>query len=206
MTAFTAVGVLATLALVWAERAHSGLRNVAKPLASVCFVAVAVAGDAASSPYGRWVLAALLLSAFGDVALLDRSSRGFIAGLTGFLVAHLAYIGAFWARGISALALVAVAAVLIGPAGFVVRWLRPHVAGPLWRPVLAYAAVISLMVAAAAGTVADNFDGRIIGAAVAFYLSDLAVARDRFVAPGFVNRLWGLPLYYAAQFVFAWTV
>jgi uncharacterized membrane protein YhhN len=39
--------------------------------------------------------------------------------------------------------------------------------------------------------------------AVAFALS---VARDRFVVPGFVNRAWGLPLYYAAQLVLAATV
>ena len=39
--------------------------------------------------------------------------------------------------------------------------------------------------------------------AVMFYGSDLAVARDRFVAPGFSNRAWGLPLYYAAQLVIA---
>lgn len=39
-----------------------------------------------------------------------------------------------------------------------------------------------------------------------FWCSDLAVARDRFIAPGFVNRLWGLPLYYAAQVAFAWSV
>ena len=29
------------------------------------------------------------------------------------------------------------------------------------------------------------------------------MARDRFVAPGFDNRLWGLPLYYGAQIWFA---
>ncbi len=55
-------------------------------------------------------------------------------------------------------------------------------------------------------TIVFEQDGRIIGAAVMFYFSDLAVARDRFVEPGPVNRLWGLPLYYAAQFVFAATV
>ena len=42
-----------------------------------------------------------------------------------------------------------------------------------------------------------------MAAAVAFYLSDVSVARDRFVAPGFGNRIWGLPLYYAAQLLFA---
>jgi len=39
--------------------------------------------------------------------------------------------------------------------------------------------------------------------ALMFLVSDLAVARDRFVAQGFINRLWGLPLYYAAQLVLA---
>jgi len=39
--------------------------------------------------------------------------------------------------------------------------------------------------------------------AVLFWLSDLAVARDRFVRPGFVNPLVGLPLYYAAQLLLA---
>jgi len=39
--------------------------------------------------------------------------------------------------------------------------------------------------------------------AVLFFLSDLLVARDRFVAPGFGNRLLGLPLYYAAQLLLA---
>jgi uncharacterized membrane protein YhhN len=40
------------------------------------------------------------------------------------------------------------------------------------------------------------------GAAL-FYLSDLAVARQRFVAPGFENKLIGLPLYYAGQLLLA---
>jgi hypothetical protein len=37
-------------------------------------------------------------------------------------------------------------------------------------------------------------------------LSDLSVARDRFVAPGFVNRAWGLPTYFAAQLLLAASV
>jgi hypothetical protein len=39
--------------------------------------------------------------------------------------------------------------------------------------------------------------------ALLFYLSDLLVARDRFVRPGIVNRVVGLPLYYAAQLLLA---
>lgn len=39
--------------------------------------------------------------------------------------------------------------------------------------------------------------------ATLFYLSDLTVARDRFVRRRFANRLVGLPLYYAAQVLLA---
>jgi hypothetical protein len=39
-----------------------------------------------------------------------------------------------------------------------------------------------------------------------FTASDIAIVRNRFVAPGFVNRLWGLPLYYAAQLIIAWSI
>jgi hypothetical protein len=38
---------------------------------------------------------------------------------------------------------------------------------------------------------------------VAFYLSDLSVARDRFIAPSIENKVWGWPLYFGAQMVLA---
>ena len=34
---------------------------------------------------------------------------------------------------------------------------------------------------------------------------DLFVARQRFVAEAFINRLIGLPLYYAGQLLIAWS-
>ena len=64
--------------------------------------------------------------------------------------------------------------------------------------------VLSAMLVAGAG--ASAADPRIFAGALLFYLSDLSVARDRFVAPGFANGLVGLPLYYAAQLVLASTV
>jgi hypothetical protein len=42
--------------------------------------------------------------------------------------------------------------------------------------------------------------------ALMFTASDIAVVRDRFVKRGFLNRLWGLPLYYAAQLIIAWSI
>ena len=39
-----------------------------------------------------------------------------------------------------------------------------------------------------------------------FFLSDLCVARDRFVSPGWENRAVGLPLYFGAQLLYGWFV
>ena len=78
------------------------------------------------------------------------------------------------------------------------RWLSPHT-GSLTKPVLAYILVITAMVALAAGT------GRLdlLAAALLFFCSDLAVARQRFLKKEPLNKAVGLPLYYAGQLLFA---
>ena len=206
LTAFTVVGAASVALLVWADAHGSWLRRVAKPAASACFVAAGLSAGAADSSYGKWVLTALILSAIGDVALLGKSSSAFLAGLGSFLLGHVGYTIAFGVRGLDALWTLAAVVALLAPVAVVIRWLWPHVPAEMKGPVGAYMVVISAMVAASVGTVGWDADLRIVIAAVAFYLSDLAVARDRFVAPGPQNRLWGLPLYYGAQFLFAWTV
>jgi uncharacterized membrane protein YhhN len=72
-------------------------------------------------------------------------------------------------------------------------------------PVRAYVLVISAMVACAAGTFGAAPEPALLVGALAFFLSDLAVARERFVEKGLANKLWGLPLYYGAQLMLAWT-
>lgn len=200
--AFSLITGLATLALLVAEwRDSQGGRMGIKPLASAGFVAAALAQGATASSYGQALLAALVFSWLGDVLLIPRSRRAFRAGILAFLLGHLAFVAAFLHRGVdlriagAALAAALLAATVVG------RWLLPRVPPELKLAVIAYIAVISIMVASALGT------GRapIALGAAAFYLSDLCVARDRFVAPGFVNRLWGLPLYYGAQLVLAAT-
>lgn len=200
------LGAVSVAALVWSEWRENRLRLAAKPAASLCFIAVALVAGAVDTGYGQWVLAGLVLSTVGDVALLWRSSKLFLIGLGSFLLGHVAYVGAFATRGVDSGAALVAAVFLGGPAFLVIRWLWPHVPSKMQPPVAAYAMVISLMVAMAIGTVVSDADGRIVAAAVLFYLSDLAVARDRFVAPGPANRVWGLPLYYLAQFVFAASV
>ena len=195
--------VMAVVVLVAAERSGSPVRPVAKPVASAGFIAVAIAAGALDSAFGRWILAGLALSWFGDVFLLSKARVWFLGGLAAFLLAHVAYVGAFVVRGVGGWWLVTLAGLAV-PAAAVGAWLWPKTAGGMRGPVLAYIGVITLMVATAAGTVGRRADGRLLVGAVAFYLSDLFVARERFVTPGYVNRLIGLPLYYGAQLLLAW--
>jgi uncharacterized membrane protein YhhN len=204
-TVFTLLGASFVVLLVAGESRSARMRLIAKPAASLFFIATALAAGGVDSSYGRWVLVALVLSAVGDVALLGSSTPAFLGGLVSFLLGHVAYTIAFAVRGLDVVWMGIAVVVLVAPSAAVLRWLLPH-AGALRGPVVAYAVVISAMVVSAAGTVGFDSDTRILAAAAAFYVSDLAVARDRFVAPGPVNRWWGLPLYYGAQFLFAWTV
>ena len=62
-------------------------------------------------------------------------------------------------------------------------------------PVFSYMVVISVMVALAIGTAYVQASVLIPIGALAFYVSDISVARDRFVASSRANKLWGLPAY-----------
>lgn len=205
---FTLLTAVAVAVLVLAERSDRRVvAAVAKPLASVGFVGAAVAAGAADTPVGHWILVALVLSLAGDVLLLWRhSSRHFIGGLASFLLGHVAFGVAFAVRGVGWLHVAVALGVLALPAVAVVRWLWPFLrTKPMMRgPVLAYVTVITGMVALAWGAFVHGAPALWMGAAVLFYLSDLAVARQRFVADDFRNRLLGLPAYYAAQILFAW--
>ena len=195
------------LLLLAEARSLKALKWVAKPLASLGFVGAAVVAGALDTPYGAAVLVALLLSTLGDVLLIPEGAKGaFLGGLGAFLLAHVAFAVAFWVRGVD-LAGVGAALPVLGVFGVVVgRWLLPHVKPSMKGPVVAYIVAIAAMVMLAAGAFAAGAP-RLLGvAAVTFLVSDLFVARQRFVTPGLVNRVFGLPLYYGAQLAFAWTL
>jgi uncharacterized membrane protein YhhN len=208
MVVWSAATALAVAALLFFE--HSGSAAgvwVAKPLASTAFIAVALAAGAADSRYGCAILAGLVLSWFGDVFLIPRGRpQIFLAGVLSFLAGHVAYAVAFLLRGVNGgmFAVAALAAALV--AVVVLRWLGPRVPADMRVAVPAYIFVISIMVVCAASSFAARGNPWIPLGAIGFYLSDLSVARDRFVTSEFINRLWGLPLYYAAQVVLAWSV
>jgi uncharacterized membrane protein YhhN len=72
-------------------------------------------------------------------------------------------------------------------------------------PVVAYVLVICAMVGTAWGAWQAGATWLIPVGAFAFLLSDLSVALDRFVGEKFVNRLWGMPLYFGSVVLIALT-
>jgi uncharacterized membrane protein YhhN len=155
------------------------------------------------------ILIALVFCLGGDVLLALGSRRTFLLGLISFLWGHVMYAGAFFLVGRVGSTMAVGTILLLVSAAVVWRWLEPHL-GNMRIPVLAYVVVISIMVCGAFGIVGNptlpgHARGAIVAGAILFYISDLFVARQRFVVSAPVNREMGLPLYYAAQFLLAFS-
>lgn len=189
--------------------------GIAKMTASTAFLFVAWKGGAFETPWGIAIFTGLALSWWGDLFLIFRAKPVFLAGLVSFFAGHVAYIAAFASYGMDTRDVLGAGVVVAALALHVVLWLHPHL-GEMRAPVYAYMAVISVMVAFSVGAwthgkvaaVSPDFAGDVpwlfpLGAGL-FYVSDIFVARDRFVAPGAVNRYLGLPLYYGGQILLAW--
>lgn len=208
----------ACLALVYAE--YSGndrLRTGSKVVASGAFVTLGIAlvrtvPDGTARSYAQLILVGLVFGAIGDIALLGRSSRAFVGGLVAFLIGHLAYVAAAcvlvspseWLSGGSGIAL---AAIPLVAGGLALGWLWPKL-GSMRVPVIVYVLTIVTMVVAAIAVwrthaLPDPQRTWLLIGAVLFFISDIAVARDKFVAKGFANRGWGLPAYFAGQLMIA---
>lgn len=206
---FAGVGVTGVFlgALLLFERAGSRLgRMVCKPIASLGFLLAAFGAGALSGAYGQVVFVALVLCLIGDVLLLWEAKASFLGGLVSFLLGHVLFGVAFVFAGVDlATAAIGFGALLV-PGTLTWRWLGPHVEREMKGPVLVYLLVITAMVALAASAARAGAGWAVIAGAALFYLSDLSVARDKFVHPGFSNKLWGWPLYYAAQLLLAASV
>jgi uncharacterized membrane protein YhhN len=211
--AATAACALACAALLCAEwRRSAAGRAGAKLAASAAFLVVA-ASVSGGGAFGRWIGAGLAFGAVGDAFLLGRGRRMFLGGLVAFLLGHLAYVAglallvppARWPGAAGAYAALPVAA-----GALAIAWLWPRLGG-LRGPVIAYVAAIAAMVVGAlaafrAGALPAPQRTWLAAGAALFFVSDLAVARDQFVARAVANRLWGLPAYYAGQLLIAWSI
>lgn len=196
-----------TIALIVAESHQSSWwKAIFKCGASTSFLIFALQCSALSSVYGRLIFIALALSWIGDMLLLSQRSKFFLTGIAAFLLAHLAFALSFASRPVDMTSLV-VALVLMSISGLItLRWLWIHLTGFYKFAVSLYVSAIALMCALAiSASIASGVYLYALGALI-FAASDISVARDRFVKQDLFNRVWGLPFYYAAQLILAWTI
>lgn len=207
----TTVLVVAALTAIVTTDGSAGARMahyIAKPLATVTILAIALTARPARAPRYRWAVAAgLSASLVGDVLLMLPRDL-FVAGLAAFLVAHLCYLAAFLgesrllARPI-ALAGYALVAVTLAVTLF------PTLPTALRAPVLAYMAVITVMAAQGASWMlaTPSESARRAAAGGAWFLvSDATLAIDRFRVDVPYRELLVLGTYFVAQWCIARSV
>lgn len=158
----------------------------AKPATLVALILVAFVLGAGTTPYGWWLVLALVCGLVGDVFLLEKSDIRFRLGLAAFLLGHLAYVACFIDVGLSHptwwwLA-VPVLAGCLGATREVVPATHRRGGSALSVPVACYTGVICamLLLAYLSGIVLIA-----VGATV-FATSDTTLALNRFVRP----RAW----------------
>jgi uncharacterized membrane protein YhhN len=181
-----------------------------KTILSCLFIVTAIIQPHPIRGYFYLLLPGLIFCLGGDIFLALPQDRAFLMGLVSFLLGHVLYVICFfYVAEISHWTWIGcLAGILVSIPVFI--WLRPHL-GSMLKPVIAYIIVITIMVVGAWTVLGDsnlNFTGRLLVliGALSFYLSDLFVARDRFLKSEFTNRLIGLPMYYLGQFLLAFSV
>ena len=196
--------VLESLAL-W--KGWRKLEFVAKPAVMVCLFIWLVATAGLQGAL-LWFGVGILFSLTGDIFLLF-IDRFFIFGLIAFLLGHIAYLIGFnvpfpetlgvWVFGI---------AIVVGLSA--VRLLRRIMEGVrttqkrLVAPVIVYGTVITLMLLSALLTLfrpdwASTPAYLVSLGAFLFYLSDIILAWNRFVAPIENSRMLNIGIYHLAQ-------
>ncbi len=182
MTAFTIADVLVGLSLIAAI--WFGWRycwqppSIAKSIIKTASVAgLAIAGVALAAP--PLLIAALALGAMGDFFLSRSGDRAFLAGLSAFALAHLAYIALLLQVGASVSAdLPSLIVVILGG---VMAVLLFRTTGKLRWPVVGYVAIIAAMGLLAVGLPAGYAFALL--AALLFMLSDTVLGFEYFILP-----------------------
>lgn len=179
----------------------------AKLAASLAFVGFAWGMGAWENLYGQILLIGLILSLFGDVLLaMKGNKKWFLLGIGAFLLAHIFYTLAFAQTGFASEKLPLVVPVVLVFLIITGLWLRNHLQGIFKFAVPAYLLAIGLMLVFAWCNQSLQAYWWIVTGATLFALSDLFVARNRFVQPEIINRIIGLPVYYIAQLILAYSI
>jgi uncharacterized membrane protein YhhN len=203
-----AIAVSAALTIAADLGGPAWWRFAFKPLTTLLLIAWAWPRGADRPAQRRWARVGLVASLAGDVALLW-PEQGFLPGLVAFLLAHLAYIGAF-TRGVRLAARPGPFLGYAAVAAAVLSQLWPGVPAGLRVPVLAYVAALACMAAQAAvwwltrrGGSAPDLAWRAAAGGALFMASDAVLAANRFLAPVPAAGLWILASYWLAQLAIA---
>ncbi len=201
--AVLAVAILSSVAVMLAARlwGYSKLVTWMTLAASTGFLILPLLGGALRTGFGRWILAGLALCWIGDFV----GPSNFVAGLAAFLAAHVLLILASIAHGLAWPRVLRMLPSLMISSLAIVYWLSPHVPRYMALPVVLYMIAITAMVLLAAGTASDSSGRLFLLAAIVFYISDIFVARWRFVHPGPLNAFCCYPLYYTACILFGFS-
>ncbi|MEC7988260.1 MAG: lysoplasmalogenase [Myxococcota bacterium] len=203
------ITMLGVIGLLFAEYVDKqSLRIVCKPIAVFGFLALAILQLPFSNMYAITVCIGLFLCALGDFLLLPQGAgKFFLGGVGAFLMGHVAYSVAFLTLPLHPITTVATLIPMLFLAHRIHRWLKPDIPNPLRIPVSLYIIVITVMVVLSVGVAVENGDLAVLPlSAGLFWLSDISVARDRFQKAGFSNKLWGVPFYFGAQLLFAFSI
>lgn len=208
---FTMIFLIIASANIFAELEFvAGFRIFVKPLICISLAIYLVKKVNMSSGFNRLILAALVLSLFGDLFLLFASGSiyVFVYGLVAFLVAHLLYSMAFFRDFKNA----PQASKMYGHLMLFVMgvfslsyysWIRDYL-NDLRVPVMAYMFVISIMVILAGYRYQRvnllSFRLIFIGA-ICFIISDSILAYNKFVDPFSYSGIAIMGTYMLAQYL-----
>lgn len=189
-SALNAVGVTLAVSGRWV-----GLHFPCVLGASTGFVLVALAAGGLGSVYGRFILAGLAAFWCGDVI----GGHHYLIGMIAFGFGHALFVCAFVAKGIEWKRFLMALAPIVLMLAAILRYLLPHIE-PIVDivAVCAYASIISIMVLAAFGASGAPAGRIVLAAAVLIYISDIFVARWRYVDFAAINGYMCYPLYYVA--------
>jgi uncharacterized membrane protein YhhN len=183
---------------------------ITKSSLSLLFVLTALLQPHPVPAYYHYLLVGLIFCLVGDVCLALPQEKAFMGGLFAFLIGHIFYILSFSSLIQIDHWISAGLFIIFGLGALIFLWLRPHLKSML-IPVLLYILVITVMASGAwAVFLKSSFaiSGRafLLAGSLCFYVSDIFVARDKFIKEEYTNRLLGLPLYYAGQFLLAFSI
>jgi uncharacterized membrane protein YhhN len=201
--------VFAVTDWVAVSRGWRRVELVAKPAAMLVLLGVLVfVGGFGSLPLLCFALG-VLFSLAGDVFLL-LSDRFFIFGLVAFLLAHLAYItglniplpdvSPLWSLGLALILAITASRILKR----IIAGVRAKGLDRLAAPVAVYGIVITLMLLSALLTLYSlgwntSAAGLVSLGAALFYISDVILALNKFVAPIRNGRLANMIAYHLGQ-------